>query len=83
MTVRVAGVTRSTHLASGLVTAWQEGWPMLSIVLGLLGIVLPLVRFPPLSITLAAIRSGLRGRWLGAAFRYCEGLICGPRRMFC
>lgn len=74
MTVRVAGITRSTHLASGLVTAWRQGWPLIAITLGLLGIVLPLVRFPVLSVTLAAIRLGVRGRWVGTAFRWCEAL---------
>ena len=74
MTVRMAGITRSTHLASGLVIAWQQGWPIIAIALGLVGIILPLVRFPLLSLTLLAIRSGARGRWVGAAFRYSEAL---------
>jgi paraquat-inducible protein A len=74
MTVRVAGITRSTHLALGLVLAWRQGWPIIAIALGLVGIILPLVRFPLLSVTLLAIRSGVRGRWVGSAFRYSEAL---------
>jgi len=74
MTVRVAGIETSTHLASGLGTAWRQGWPLIAIALGLTGIVLPLIRFPLLSITLAALRLGVRDRWVGIAFRICEAL---------
>jgi paraquat-inducible protein A len=72
MTVNVAGITVSTHLGSGLAVAWRQGWPLIAIVLGLVGVILPLVRFGLLSITLAAIRVGARGRRVGMAFRYCE-----------
>ncbi len=74
MTVHLAGTTSSTHLASGLVTSWRQGWPLLAIVLGLQGVVLPFVRFGLLSATLAAIRFGVRGRWMGPAFRLCQKL---------
>ena len=72
MTLRIAGTTRSTHLASGLMIAWQQGWPLVAVVLGLVAIALPFVRFGMLTGTLAAIRFGVRGRWMGRAFRYCE-----------
>lgn len=74
MTVRLAGITSSTHLASGLVTSWRQGWPLLAVVMGLLGIVLPFVRFGLLAVTLGAIRFGVRGHWLGPAFRLCQKL---------
>jgi len=74
MTMHVAGIERSTHLASGLLTAWRQGWPLITILLGLFAVVLPLIRFPLLSITLAALRLGARGRWLGPAFRLSEAL---------
>jgi len=74
MTVHLGPVTGSTLLASGLVVAWSQGWPLVSIVLALEAIILPFVRFGLLSITLAALRCGRRDRWLGAAFRYCEVL---------
>jgi hypothetical protein len=45
-----------------------------AIILGLQAIVLPLLRFGLLSATLAAIRFGVRSRWAGTAFRYCEAL---------
>jgi len=74
MTVHLAGTTSSTHLASGLVTSWRQGWPVLAIVLGLQGVVLPFVRFALLAATLAAIRFGVRARWVGSAFRLCQKL---------
>ncbi len=74
MTVQAAGIRVSTHLASGLATFWRQGWPLLTIVLALEGILLPFVRFGLLSVTLTAIRFGARGRWVGTAFRYCETL---------
>lgn len=72
MTVRVAGIAVSTHLGSGILVAWRQGWPLIAIVLGLLGVILPLIRFGLLSITLTAIRLGMRGPRVGMAFRYCE-----------
>jgi paraquat-inducible protein A len=72
MTLHVAGITRSMQLGSGLKVAWQQGWPLVMIVLGLIGIILPFVRFGLLTVTLGAIRFGARGRWAGTAFRYCE-----------
>src|SRR6185437_13652023 len=58
MTVRLAGITSSTHLASGLLTSWRQGWPLLAVVMGLLGVV----------------RFGVRDHWLGPAFRLCQKL---------
>ena len=74
LTVQVAGVSRSTHLTDGLVVSWQQGWPLVTITLGLIGIILPFVRFGTLSVTLAAVRLGVRDKWVGTAFRYCESL---------
>jgi paraquat-inducible protein A len=74
MTVHVGGISTSTHLASGLATAWRQNWPMVTAVLALQGIVLPFARFGLLSVTLAAIRCELQGRWAGPAFRWSEWL---------
>ncbi len=74
MTVHVAGITDSTHLGSGLLTAWRQHWPLLAIMLGLQGVVLPFVRFGLLVVTLGAIRFGVGSGWVGPAFRYCEKL---------
>ncbi len=74
MTVHVAGVTDQTHLASGLATAWRQGWPVVTAVLALQGILLPFFRFGLLAVTLGAIRLGVHGPWAGRAFRYTEAL---------
>jgi paraquat-inducible protein A len=74
MTVHIGGINRTTHLAQGLPLAWQQGWPLVAITLGLVGIVLPFLRFGLLSVTLAAIRSGARGPLAGRAFRWCQTL---------
>ena len=72
MTVHIGSIDRSSLLASGLVVAWRQGWPVVSIVLALEAIVLPFLRFGLLSATLSAIRYGWRGQWVGRAFRYSE-----------
>lgn len=72
MTVQALGLSSTTRLGAGLSTAWSEGWPLVTIVLGLEGILLPFIRFGLLAFTLAAIRLGVRDRWVGCAFRYCE-----------
>ena len=72
MTVHVGGINRSTHLASGLPVAWEQAWPEVAIVLSLVGILLPFVRFGLLSVVLAALRTGVHWRWAGTAFRYSE-----------
>jgi paraquat-inducible protein A len=71
MTINVAGISESTHLASGLGTSWQQGWPVVTAVLALQGFILPFAYFTLLTGTLAAIRFGLRGQLLGRLFRYC------------
>jgi len=72
MTVHIGPITSSSVLASGLAVAWEQGWPLVTILLALEGIILPFVRFGLLSITLAMIRFGRRDKWLGPAFRYAE-----------
>lgn len=74
MTLHLGVVSRSTHLGSGLVTAWRQDWPLLTIVLALQAVILPFVRFGLLTVTLLGIRGGARGPWVGTAFRYCEML---------
>lgn len=74
MTVHVDGISASTHLAGGIGVAWRQGWPIVAIILALQGVLLPFVRFGLLSVTLAAIRFGIRDGWVGPAFRYCQVL---------
>lgn len=74
VTVHIGPITSSSVLLSGLVVAWRQGWPLVTIVLALEGIILPFARFGLLSVTLTMIRLGRRDRWLGPAFRYAEWL---------
>ena len=74
MTVHVAGIDDSTHLASGLVTFWRQGWPAPTIILGVQGIVLPFLRFGLLVAALLAVRYGRQDGWVGPAFRWSETL---------
>jgi paraquat-inducible protein A len=74
MTVHLMGITMSSHLPSGLSTAWRQGWPGLSIALGLLVLVLPFARFALLTTTLLAIRIGYRRNWVSTGFRIAERL---------
>jgi paraquat-inducible protein A len=74
MTVHIGFVTSSSVLASGLVVAWRQGWPLVTILLGLEAVILPFARFGLLTITLAMLRLGRRDKWLGTAFRYAGWL---------
>lgn len=69
-----AGIRVSTHLGSGCLAVLWQGWPLLAAGTFLQGIFLPFLRFFLLTVTLAALRLGHQGRWLGPAFRYSERL---------
>lgn len=70
MTVHMLGAERSAVLASGIVLMWQQRFELLAVVLGLTGIVLPLVRFGALSAVLTSVLCGWRPRWLGRCYRW-------------
>lgn len=72
MTVHVAGISDSTHLASGLGVSWRQGWYVVTAILGLQGILLPFFRFGLLTLTLGAVRLGRQRAWTGPAFRLCQ-----------
>ncbi|MBV8457709.1 MAG: paraquat-inducible protein A [Acetobacteraceae bacterium] len=74
MTVHIGSILQSTHLFSGVVISWQQGLQFAAVVLAVCGIILPFIRFGLLSITLTAIRWGVREAWVGTAFRYTEQL---------
>lgn len=74
MTVHIGSILQSTHLFSGIVISWHQGLQFAAVVLALCGIILPFIRFGLLSITLTAIRWGVREPWVGTAFRYTEQL---------
>lgn len=70
MTVHLLGAERSSVLSSGIVSMWRERFELLALVLGLTGIVLPLVRFGALSVVLAAVMWGKHPHWLGRCYRW-------------
>lgn len=74
LTISAVGITRSTRLGSGVIAMYHEGYPLLAIVVGLQGVVLPFLRFGLLSAALAAVRLRIVGRWTGRAFRWAERL---------
>ena len=74
LTLYLPGTPQSTHLFSGVLVFWRQGLPLAAVTLTLLGIVLPIVHFTTLTVTLAAIRWGVRKKWVGVAFRYSEKL---------
>ncbi|MFL5280547.1 MAG: paraquat-inducible protein A [Rhodopila sp.] len=70
----MTGLSTTTYLGSGCAVIWQQGWPLVAVVLGLQGLILPFVRFGLLVSVLAALRLCARPPWLGRAFRYDEYL---------
>ncbi|HSU05183.1 MAG TPA: paraquat-inducible protein A [Acetobacteraceae bacterium] len=79
LTVRASGgLVAKTHLFSGCVTIWQQGWPLLAVVLALQGVILPYLRFGLLAAALLAVRAGASGSWsgpwVGRGFRWAQQL---------
>ncbi|HTW71258.1 MAG TPA: paraquat-inducible protein A [Acetobacteraceae bacterium] len=72
--VSMLGMERTSHLGSGVIGLWQQGFAPLAIVVGLQGIVLPFFRFGLLATALGAVRCGTQGPWIGAIFRWAERL---------
>ena len=63
-----------SRLVSSLLVLWQQGWPVLGLVIGLFTVVLPIVRFSLLTAVLGALRLGRRPHWLGPVFRWSNEL---------
>lgn len=74
MTVHLLGAERSSLLASGIVAIWNDGWPLLALLLGACGVVLPFVRFGGLAIVLGAVSFGWRFPGMGRLFRWTTAL---------
>lgn len=70
MTVHMLGAERSAVLGSGIALMWREHFELLAVILGLTGIVLPLLRFSALSLVLAAVLCAWRPVWLGRCYRW-------------
>ncbi len=74
LTTYAFGATRSSILPSSVLVLWREGWPLLGIVFFLFVLAFPPVRFAALAAVLLTIRTEVRPRWLGAAFRTANAL---------
>ena len=70
MTVHLLQSERTSVLGSGIALMWREGWVIQAALLGVFGVVLPLVRFGGLTIVLTAVLTGWRFRLLGPGFRW-------------
>ncbi|MGN6666353.1 MAG: paraquat-inducible protein A [Trinickia sp.] len=70
MTVHMLGAERSSQLGSGIVVMWRDGFELLAVILGLTGVVLPIVRFSALSVVLSAVLLSWRPQWLGRCYRW-------------
>ncbi len=74
LTTSTLGVSRESRLLSSAHAMWGQGFPLLGVVIALLVVVAPIMRFGLLTAVLGALRSGLRPRWLGRAFRTANAL---------
>ncbi len=74
LTTRLFGAAEHSHLISSAQILWNEGWPGVAVVITLLVMVLPIMRFCLLTAVLGALRLGWRPPWLGPTFRWSNEL---------
>jgi paraquat-inducible protein A len=74
VTSSALGVSRQSVLGSGALFMWKDGWPWLSLAIGLFVVVFPFARFALLTVVLGTLRRGARPAWLGRAFRWANTL---------
>ena len=74
MTASALGATRTSYLPMSISVVWQDGSPLLALIVFLFVLVFPLLRFGTLTAVLFALRLGQRPPWLTAAFRVCNTL---------
>jgi paraquat-inducible protein A len=70
MHVSMLGMARESRLGSGVITLWQHQWVLVALLVAVLAVILPFVRFGLLSLVLALLQLGRRPHWLGPAFRW-------------
>ena len=73
------GIDAKAYLASGVVSIWHQGWPLMAVVIALEAMILPFLRFGLLSAALMGVLRARTGRgtaggWVGPTFRYAEML---------
>jgi paraquat-inducible protein A len=74
MTVGMLGTERDSVLGSGVVQMWRNGWVVMGGLMGLYGVVFPLVRFGLLSLCLGSVLLSLRPPGLGRMYRWAMWL---------
>lgn len=72
MKVSLLGTINLSTIRAGLGGVWQEGWPLVAIVLGFELVVMPILRFSSLVAVLSMVRAGQRAAWVGPVFRLSE-----------
>jgi len=68
LTASVLGARRSSYLVSGVLSMWKLGWPTLAVVIALVVVVFPFIRFGQLSFVLLCVKFGWRPPGLGGLF---------------
>ena len=74
LTTSIFGATRTSTLPMSAYVVWQEGWPLLAIVVFMFLLLFPVMRCGALAVVLMAIRLDQRPRWLGFVFRISNTL---------
>ena len=72
--VELLGAARESHMFSGVVAFWREGWPLPALCVFGFAVLAPLVRFALLTVTLVLVQTKARPPWLGRIFRYADRL---------
>jgi paraquat-inducible protein A len=74
LSASVLGAVRVSRLISGPAELWREGWPALAVLVALVVVVAPVLRFGLLTLALGALRRGRRDAWIGPVFRWAGRL---------
>ena len=70
----VLGASRESVLASSVTGMLRDGWPEVAVVMALVVVALPFVRYGLLTAVTGALLMGRRPSWLGRAFRWSNAL---------
>jgi paraquat-inducible protein A len=74
LSANALGAVRVSKLISGPTELWREGWPALALLVAVVVVIAPLLRFGLLAAVLGTLRLGHRGRWMAPAFRWATQL---------
>lgn len=74
LVVSLVGQTHQGVIGSGALGVWNQGWPIVAVIVGLELVLIPFLRFGLLSLVLAMVKLRKRAHWLGPTFRIAEAL---------